>query len=104
MKVISFTLIFCVVALFCQAQQSVPKPFLEIIKENKIQQKKIPFAIRVSDAPVPSSAIIILPIDHMPCLVPENSWTAVMPVLQTPLLQNVTTIPNAFKIVPTIPQ
>ena len=102
MKCIILLLISCLIVYQGNAQKFTVKPFLDIVKDNKLHPP-VPPAVYIQPKPI-NPVVIILPIDNMPCLVTGTGSVAVMPVLKTPLVAD--GIPNAFfkrTIMPAIP-
>lgn len=72
MKIITLTGITCIAALGSQAQHFAPKPFLEIIKENKLKPKLYqalpPLNNIEPDTITAEPAVLYAATDHMPVL------------------------------------
>jgi hypothetical protein len=95
MKINILTLIGCFVVMSSTAQKITPKPFLQIIKENKLQHKLYPSLAPVIITTAPT--VIAAVTDHMPILLLSADPTLYhMPVLK--MLPN-TNMPNGYPVI-----
>lgn len=101
MKINILTLIGCFFVMSSTAQKITPKPFLQIIKENRLKQKLYQsFAPAINAAPetiTTAPTVIAAVTDHMPILLLSADPTLYhMPVLK--MLPN-TNMPNGYPVI-----
>ncbi|MEI7734073.1 MAG: hypothetical protein WCI49_01345 [Ferruginibacter sp.] len=98
MKIISLTIIGSIAVISSLAQKIIPKPFLYIIKENRLKQKLYPVLAPLRNAAretiTSTPTVVAAATDHMPVLILSADASLYhMPVLK--MLPN-NSMPNGY--------
>lgn len=116
-NILSMKIAIVIPVLLCcflsAAAQQHPKTLLEIVKENKAEKIKQPILIPDKIllfapkakllATTSKGKIYALPLDNMPCFVPDNNTLIAMPLKGWPVCGS-NLMPNASKVTTIIPE